>query len=48
MSISVFIIRLASVGLRLTELGEGSARSQALSAFTGTGFTTSEVEMIVN
>ncbi len=48
LSISVFIIRLASVGLRLTGLEEGSARFQALSAFTGTGFTTSEAEMIVN
>lgn len=48
LSISVFIIRVASVGLRLTGLEEGSARFQALSAYTGTGFTTSEAEMIVN
>ena len=48
LSISVFIIRLASVGLRLTGLEEASARFQALSAYTGTGFTTSEAEMIVN
>jgi hypothetical protein len=48
LSISIFIVRLASVGLRLTGLQDASARFQALSAFTGTGFTTSEAEMIVN
>ncbi len=48
LSISVFIIRVASVALRLTGLAENSARFQAISAFTGTGFTTSEAETIVN
>ncbi len=48
LSISVFIIRVASVALRLTGLAESSARFQAISAFTGTGFTTSEAETIVN
>lgn len=48
LGISVFIIRIASVALRLTGLAENSARFQAISAFTGTGFTTSEAETIVN
>jgi len=48
LSLSVFIVRVASVALRLTGLTETSARFQALSAFTGTGFTTSEAESVVN
>lgn len=48
LSVSVFIMRIASVALRLTGMAEDSARFQALSAFTGTGFTTSEAEVIVN
>lgn len=48
LSVSVFIMRIASVALRLTGMTEVSARFQALSAFTGTGFTTSEAEVIVN
>ena len=48
MSVSVFVIRIASVAMRLTGLDDASARFQALSAFTGTGFTTTEAEMIVN
>ena len=48
LSVSVFIVRVASVALRLTGLPEASARFQALSAFTGTGFTTSEAESVVN
>lgn len=48
MSLSVFIIRLASVALRFTGLTEESARFQALSAFSGAGFTTRESEIVVN
>ena len=48
LSISVFVIRIASVALRLTGLEESSAKFQALSAFSGTGFTTRESETIVN
>lgn len=48
LSLSVFVVRLASVALRITGLSDGSARFQALSAFTGTGFTTTEAESIVN
>lgn len=48
LSVSVFVIRVTSVALRLTGLSETTARFQALSAFTGTGYTTSEAETIVN
>ncbi|MDJ0927971.1 MAG: hypothetical protein QNJ73_10020 [Gammaproteobacteria bacterium] len=48
LSLSVFVIRIASVAMRLTGLDDSSARFQALSAFSGTGFTTKEAEMIVN
>ena len=48
LSVSVFIVRVAAVALRITGLSENSSRFQSLSAFTGTGFTTSEAEMVVN
>lgn len=48
LSISVFIIPVASVALRLKGLAENSARFQVISAFTGAGFTTSKTETIVN
>jgi hypothetical protein len=48
LSFSVFVVRIASVALRLTGMVDSSARFQALSAFTGTGFTTAEAETIVN
>ena len=48
LSLSVFVIRIASVALRITGLSDSEARFQSLSAFTGTGFTTSESESIVN
>jgi hypothetical protein len=48
LSLSVFVVRVASVALRFTGLTDSSARFQALSAFTGTGFTTSEAETVVN
>lgn len=46
--ISVFIVKIASVALNLTGLDEKRAFFQALSAFTGTGFTTRDSELIVN
>ena len=46
--ISFSFVRIASVAIRLTGLSDGEARFQALSALTGTGFTTSESELIVN
>lgn len=48
LSLSVFVTRIAAVALRITGLDEQSARFQSLSAFTGTGFTTSEAESVVN
>ncbi len=48
LSVSIFVVRIAAVAMRLTGLDDASARFQALSAFTGTGFTTNESEMIVN
>jgi uncharacterized membrane protein YuzA (DUF378 family) len=48
LSVSVFIVRVAAVALRITGLSDSGARFQALSAFTGTGFTTTEAEMVVN
>ena len=47
-AISFFFVRLAAVALRLTGLPEQNARFQAMSALTGTGYTTTEAEMIVN
>ncbi len=47
-AISFCFVRIASVALRLTGLPEQNARFQAMSALTGTGFTTTEAEMVVN
>lgn len=47
-AISFFLVRVAAISLKLTGLPEHNARFQAISALTGTGFTTSEAEMIVN
>lgn len=46
--ISFLIVRVGAVALELTGMPRRKARFQALSAFTGTGFTTRESEMIVN
>ena len=45
--ISLLIVRVATVALTLTGLSLPLARFQARSAFTGTGFTTSEAEQVV-
>ncbi|MCP4651798.1 MAG: hypothetical protein GY858_00200 [Candidatus Omnitrophica bacterium] len=42
-----FIVRVATVVLKLTGLDDKTARFQAISAFTGTGFTTKEAETIL-
>lgn len=42
-----FIVRIATIVLKLTGLDEQTARFQAISAFTGTGFTTKEAEIIL-
>lgn len=41
------IVRIATVILKLTGLDEKTARFQAISAFTGTGFTTGEAEAVL-
>ena len=46
--VSVVITRLATQALVMTGLSEEAAHFQALSAFTGTGFTTAEAEHAVN
>lgn len=46
--ISILVTRIATIALMHTGLSRQSARFQARSAFTGTGFTTSEAEMVVN
>jgi uncharacterized oligopeptide transporter (OPT) family protein len=46
--VSFLIVRAAAVALMMTGMTETRARFQALSAFTGTGFTTKEAESVVN
>lgn len=46
--ISFLVVRAASIALMMTGLDKKKARFQALSAFSGTGFTTKESETIVN
>ncbi len=46
--ISFLFVRAASIALMMTGLDKKKARFQALSAFSGTGFTTKESESIVN
>lgn len=48
LALSILITDLATSALTLTGLSRESARFQARSAFTGTGFTTKESEKIVN
>jgi Trk K+ transport system NAD-binding subunit len=46
--VSLLIARVATVALTLTGLSREAARFQARSALSGTGFTTSEAEAVVN
>jgi hypothetical protein len=48
LTLSLVITRIATVALTMTGLSSEAAEFQARSAFTGTGFTTSEAEKIVN
>ncbi len=41
------VVRIATVILKLTGLDEKTSRFQAISAFTGTGFTTKEAEKVL-
>jgi small-conductance mechanosensitive channel len=44
---SVIVVKVGTVALRMTGLDAKRARFQALSAFTGTGFTTRDSELVV-
>ena len=46
--ISFLVVRAGAVALMITVMDLKKARFQALSAFSGTGFTTRESELIVN
>ena len=47
-ALSLLILRVGTIALILTGLSEDIASFQALSAYTGTGFTTSETEKVVH
>lgn len=47
LALSLLVVRVGAVALMMTGLSEEVARFQALSAFSGTGFTTSEAEAVV-
>jgi hypothetical protein len=47
-TISLIVVRVATIGLTLTGVSKDLAQFQALSAFTRSGFTTRESEEIVN
>jgi len=47
LTMSLIVVRIGAAALKLTGLSEESARFQALSAYTGAGFTTSESEHVV-
>jgi Trk-type K+ transport system membrane component len=46
--VSFLIIRAAAIALMMTGMDEKRAKFQALSAFSGTGFTTKEAESVIN
>jgi hypothetical protein len=46
--VSFLIITAAAIALMMTSIDEKKARFQALSAFSGTEFTTREAEFMVN
>ena len=46
--ISFLIVRAAAIALMMTGLDHKRSIFQALSAFTGTGFTTKEAEKVIN
>lgn len=47
-ALSLLVMRIAALALMLTGMSRDAARFQARSAFTGSGFTTSESEAVVN
>lgn len=46
--VSYLIVRIGAIALEMTGLERSRARFQALSAFSGTGFTTREAELVVS
>ena len=46
--VSFLVVRAAAIALMMTGMEEKRARFQALSAFSGTGFTTRDAEIVVN
>lgn len=46
--ISYLVVRIGAIALEMTGMDRSRARFQALSAFSGTGFTTKEAELVVN
>jgi len=46
--VSYLIVRIGAIALEMTGMQRSRARFQALSAFSGTGFTTKEAELVVN
>ncbi|MFB0566292.1 MAG: TrkA C-terminal domain-containing protein [Candidatus Aminicenantaceae bacterium] len=46
--ISFLCVRAAAIALMMTGMEKKKARFQALSAFSGTGFTTKEAEIVIN
>lgn len=46
--ISFLFVRASGIALMMTGLEKKKARFQALSAFSGTGFTTKEAELVIN
>jgi hypothetical protein len=46
--ISYLIVRIGAIALEMSGMERSRARFQALSAFSGTGFTTREAESVVN
>lgn len=47
-TLSLVVTKIASIILTFTGISRDAARFQARSAFTGTGFTTSEAEMVID
>lgn len=47
-TISAIVVRIATIALEITGMTEEQAHFQALSSFTGVGFTTREAEYVIN
>ena len=47
-AISAFVVKIATIALKMTGMDEKRAHFQALSAFTGTGFTTKDSELVLH